>query len=279
MSEPIRLTFYLTLGDGVLLNYSDIPPEVGKPYYLKNINGEGNHRLNLHSSELMSEADRLSEVLSQSSLHGWSDDEVTNLQLKNAQEEVIFDGTWEEFTQQYDDYDLRELGYAGIEINQDGNLVPSYFSIPDLPRPFAIADFFIGPEATDYSFDKVKGANYKLSMGARSVFWKYNLVNRGSNSYTDFKMLLGKEIVPTTEATKVTLLDGSDAYQIESLEPIALKERYEEHMELEMVKNGTTTINQRIKRRVSLPAPDVQRIKMSKTDGEYKAYSEMYIYF
>ena len=106
------------------------------------------------------------------------------------------------------------------------------------------------------------------------------VLNHGSvsNRHAQIIHQNGRWKIVSLVSTNGIMINGQKAYQLETLTPIPLKERYDAHLELEMKKKDTKLMTENIKQRLILPSPDIKKVKISQSGSLQKAYSEMYIY-
>lgn len=279
LREKLKLTLYLQPSDTNLINYSDVQTDsVNSPFYLTNVTGSGDHRTTLHDGDYASDVDCVHSITSIGALLDFTDEIPTTIKVETRAGELFFEGSWDDFVNNTLPEDLLLQGFLKVDFNGSGTPQSFYYTSSEVRNIFGIVNVFIGPADSEVSLENIQDSSYSFSLSARSVIWKYNLISRENGAYSDIKIMDGRDPLSTTPVVEVTLPNGEQAYQIESTDPILLQERYEKYLELEMVKNGSVAISQRQKKRMSLPAPDVGRIKMSKTNDTFKAYSEMYIY-
>ncbi|MEL7001725.1 MAG: hypothetical protein AAFN93_03215 [Bacteroidota bacterium] len=280
LEQELKLTFYLTLTDSEFINYSNLVPDsLNRPYYLSNMGTDGIRTIFLHTGEIASENDRVLSVNSITDLFNHANEKLEEISIKDRTGKVIFEGKADDPELELIEADLQGQGFLLVDFNAKGEYSEFYFSNSGRRHLFAAIEIFFKPRGEEGSFSDILDSTFVFSLDARSVIWKYFFINRSKVNYKDFKILDGTDTVPTTEAIKVKLLDGSEALKIETREPIPLKERYSTHLELEMTKNGSASINQIIKNRMSLPAPEVRQVRIAQTGDVYNAYSEMYVYF
>ncbi|ELR71190.1 hypothetical protein C900_02994 [Fulvivirga imtechensis AK7] len=271
LRQKLRFTFYIASKDRMFMNYSNIPGDLDG-YWLSNLNVNGSDPSLIHQDAFLGERDRIQFVSSPADItRGMTDGSAVD--IEDMFGEQIFQGVKEELSESYLKTLLSEHDYLTITVNGQAN---RYYNKPGVKQLVGVIDIVLDPESPGHSFDAIKGAEYKVAIDTRPTTWRYNLINRDEYKYADFKIYSGKNVVPTTAAEEKKMITGEKAYFIETTTPIPLKERYENALELEMVKIET---DRNIKRRISLPVPDINKVKVIREADAYRAYSEMYIYF
>lgn len=182
--------------------------------------------------------------------------------------------TYFDFRKSYPMSDLCELGYFELRSDQLEAPLKCYAVAPTAQRLFGVMalnlDAKLLKDEDDFS--------YKATIASKAVVWRYLLVNREPLVYKDFKLYSGKTVLSLKEEYVTELGNGENAYLLETTEPITMAERYEHFYELEFVKQDPKTGQVAAKKRIGLPVPDITKVKISKSERGYKAYSDMYIY-
>jgi len=272
LKEQLKFTFFLTTKDRAFLNYSDILGGFSNQgYWLSNVNENADDITLLHKGAYLSESDSVEFITSLGQIESRLVEEES-LVVEDAFGEKLFEGSIDEFKQQQE---LLEAGYLKVKAgDQELNF---YTRAPRSKQALGVIDIIVEPAgAGKNSFEEVVGAEYKLAIDTKATTWRYNLINRDDYQYSDFKVFAGKDAVPISDAEEKTMINGEKAYFIQTSSPIRLQERYDTGLELEMVKNET---DRKIKKRINLPVPDINKVKVAMVKNQHQAYSEMYIYF
>jgi hypothetical protein len=119
---------------------------------------------------------------------------------------------------------------------------------------------------------------YVATIGAKQVSWRYNIIGKNQTVFDDFNIYAGKHLLDLKPVVKALLGNGSTAFVLEPAAPIVLSESYDDYYEIEFNQTDARAGKMTSKRRVGLPMPDINRIKVSKSTEGFKAYSDMYIY-
>ena len=274
LKKPLKLSYIISCTDQTLIQYSDISSDTTN-YRYRFVNDTLNYP-KLHQGNYIDKTDTVNFVSSLQQVKNLSLQKIEVVKITNSSGLELYNGGWSGFIKAIHIEELLDEGYLNVYFNNQDIAVPAYF-IVNVRNAFGVIDIFIDAEG-DRSFEASKGAVYEISIDVRSITWRYNLIKRDKNGYTDFKILKGKEEVPITDTIEATMVNGEKAYQLETLTPIPLKERYDAHLELEMKKKDKKLMAENIKQRIILPSPDIKKVKISQRGSVQKAYSEMYIY-
>ncbi|UII27388.1 hypothetical protein LVD15_02860 [Fulvivirga maritima] len=274
IKSPLRFCFFLIAKDTSFYNYSDISTALNEPYWLTNLGAEEQQ---LHKGDYLAGGEQVvlvSSVLDiKNHLNAVGSD--SDISIKNLYGEVFHQRGWASIDQAEFNLFLKESGYLKIS-TQDQNY-SFYYKPSGLKQCMAVLNIVIEPgSGGKHHFDTIKGTDYTINIASRATTWKYNLIHRDDGKYAEFKVYSGKNEVPLNDVQDKIMVTGEKAYYIETTAPIQLQERYERHMELEMVK---IEAGRNVKKRMNLPTPDVNKVRMQAEQGEIRAYSEMYIYF
>lgn len=257
------------------MNYSNVPGDFAEyGYWLSNLNENETDPLLIHQGAFLGEGDRVRFIASPEAIKASISDDV-KVSVKNLYGDQLFEGPGAELQHELIRDQLSESGF--LNVSREEGSYKYYYKPPGTKHIVGAIDIIIDPSATDkHNFDAVLNSDYKIAIDSRAATWRYNLINRDEYQYADFKIFSGKNIVPTKEAQEKMMINGEKGYFIETATPIRLMERYDATLELEMVKIET---DRNIKKRISLPVPDVSKVKVAREADVYHAYSEMYIYF
>ena len=278
LSDPLLLSFYIFCEDAFLLNYSDLPVDaIEEGFLLTNRYAGTKENGFLHKNDFISTEEKVVFVNSYNALESSIKEPeqliavTTTDPVKGTQQE-LFKGKSKDLKTTLSFVTLLEAGY--FEIKADAK-TSKYYATTERTggRLFGVLQILLTPELI-----KAGGVNYLACIGAKEVVWRYHLVNREQVSYKEFKLYSGKTIVPIQEEVSLVLDNGENAYLLETTDPIVMAERYENFYELEFVREDLKTGQVLSKKRMGLPVPEISRIKISKTNDSYKAFSDMYIY-
>lgn len=270
--QPLKLKFLITSQDRAFLNYSQVPDTLqGYGYRLSNTAGNEENPLSLHKEKFMGDSDMVLFISSVADLTAKLPED-TGIKAEDDRGNVLFEGEKKELIDHQEE--LQEAGYVKVTA---GEHIESYYFLPgNRQQIVGVIDITIDPSGGSHSLEAIAGSDYRATIDARPVFWRYNIINRDDYKYSEFKVWSGKTVLPTTEAAEKVMVTGEKAYFIETTSPIHLRERYDFVPELEMVK---TESDRNIKKRINLPVPDINKVRVAREADAYRAYSEMYIYF
>lgn len=278
ITGPIVLSFYIFCEDSFLLNYSDLPVEtIEEGFLLTNRYAGVKENGLLHKNDFVSKEEKVFFVNSyyalERSLKATEQDiSVKVMDPVNGAKKELFQGKWKDLSAHVPFSSLLESGYFEIALGE--KIIPYYAATEHAGgKLFGVLEVQLTPELVNAG-----GITYFARIGTKEVVWRYHLVNREPVSYKEFKLFSGKNLVPINEEVSVVLDNGENAYLLETTDPIAMAERYENFYELEFVREDLKTGQVLSKKRMSLPVPEISRIKISKTNDRYKAFSDMYIY-
>jgi hypothetical protein len=271
--EPLRLSFTIHCTDNLLLNYSDLTlSDMNYGYLLTNRDKESK---NLHESSCISDKEKVLLVPNFQLLDTYIFDKTEQLRLTNPDENQteIFQGTFEDLKNTLSFSNMLEKGRFNVYLGENLDPIKCYAIVPSSKKIFGVLEMDIYPEmASDLEF------SYSATIGSKSVFWRYHIINKEQVAYSNFKLFSGKNKVTIEEASQTVLSTGHKAYVLETSDSITMAERYDSHYELEFVKEDIKSGQVISKKRIGLPVPEINRIKISKNDSGYKAYSDMFIY-
>ncbi len=266
LREEINLTFFMIPEDKLLLNYSSLNTVKENGYWLSNLHVTDSGQL--HQEPYVGTADAV-EFLSR--LNQLDRDGAEKVQVKNAGDDVLFDGTLREFFTA----NLQNEDLSFFKIVREDGQESKYYLLNANPNQIAgVLTITLDPSSEIVNLERVTGSNYQIKIDARHVRLKYFIVNRNKPSYDHFKLYHNKQLINTTEEKTVTL-GGEESYLLKTEEEFALSERYQQQLELEMSQHNGERNG---KKRISLPRPEIDKIKVEEIEGEEKAYAEMYVY-
>ena len=301
LKDKLVLSFYLFQKDTFFMQYSSVPGNsMEDGYWFSNLSGNDKDESVIHNDTFVSEPDRvhfLKKIETLPSMYKEGD----SLKIEDKFGATLYEGTSEDLTNQLLEDSLRKTGLVKEEdgdetdkendkvllidslcetrlliVESNGEKKRYYYRAKIASGLIGIIDIIIDPNGTKNTFEQILGSLYKIAFNSRSITWRYNLINRDKNKYKEFKVIVGKEEIPMTEAKETKMINGEMGYQLETTTPILLKEYYDRKVVMEMIKMNA---DRNIKKTINLPVPDKSKIRVAKVDDEYQAYSEMYIYF
>ncbi|MBK6265136.1 hypothetical protein JKA74_08810 [Marivirga sp. S37H4] len=275
LKQRLQFRFFIVSRDRMWMNYSDIPGDLNDyGYWLTNMNDNPNDPTLLHKEEFLGQSDRVQFISSLADIQSQIADD-TSVLIENMFGTVLFEGQSSELNEGIGEDYSDEPGY--LKATAGGEVYEYYYKPRGIKQIIGMIDIVINPSGDEnHNFNAILNSQYKVNINSRATTWRYNLINRDNYKYSDFKIYSGKDIVPTTAVEEKMMVNGDKAYYIETTAPIQLKERYSSYLELEMIKVES---DRNVRKRINLPVPDINKVRMAKDADVYRAYSEMYIYF
>lgn len=278
LKEKLVLSFTVFCEDAFLLNYSGLSVNnMNEGFLLTNAIAQKSPDLLLHKNEFISEEDKIVIVTGYNTLRSYvtNDTDAVVLTYLNAttnNQIEFFNGIFKDLVTAISFKDLIEYGRFSFEVNTSDKIV-CYALEATAKRPFGVLQLCIDP-----SIQLADDTLYTTQIGSRQAVWRYHIVNREQVDYKDFKIFFGKNAIALKPQSQIVLGTGESAYLLETSETILLAERYENMYELEFVKSDVKTGQTISKKRLSLPVPETNKIKVFKSSDGLNAYSDMYIY-
>jgi hypothetical protein len=281
LNTPLKLSFFVFCNDNLLLNYSDVElDDFTQCFFLSNAYASAENNQCLHPGNYLSQEQRIRLISGYNELDTYigSDDSSIRvstdiIRADDKNENAIFKGKYLELKKQFSFSDLTEKGYVNIHKDEINEYVSIYALEQKKQKLFAILELTLMPQTLP-----AETMSYSVVIGAKPVTWRYNIIEKNQTVFNDFNIYLGKHPLKLKPVTKTVLGNGAQAFVLETSEPIVLSEIYDNYYEVEFshtdVKAGQLTS----RKRVGLPVPDINRIKISKSAEGPKAYSDMYIY-
>jgi len=276
LSKPVTLVFTIACDDPLLLNYSSLSIEdITQSFLLSNRYEANDGTTYLHTGAQLSEADLLIPVTGYNDLDVYfkNEDSIScNLINPVSSHSPFFTGTYETFktTQAFDT--LLDTPHFSISHSGTSEILNFYAWANRLRNIFAILEMTLTPPMVTAPAP----LRYVVTIGARAISWRYNIIEKPQRSFSDFILYAGKHALSLKPITTRTLADGSTAVILEPVDPILLSETYDTPFEMEFNQTDSKAGKLSSRRRLGLPIPDIERIKIS---AHYaSAYSDMYIH-
>ena len=278
LEHPLKLAFYVVCNDNLFLNYSDIEvDDLSQCFFLHNLYALRDDTVYLHAGERISPEQKIALVHDYKDLDGYvdhGDDLQIYTDITYADETApFFKGKYADFKAQYAFSDLLEQGYFKVKREGKGEALSFYMAERKKNKPSGVLELTLMPGSLP-----LPEISYRAIIGAKQVIWRYNIIEKSQSIYTDFNIYLGKHALPLKPVTKVVLGNGSSAFVLEASEPIVLREAYDSYCEVEFSQTDVKAGQLISRKRVGLPTPDINRIKISKSADGQQAYSDMYVY-
>ena len=276
LTKPLTLSFYIFCEDLLLLNYSDFTfDDMNYGFLLTNRNSK---EKTLHKEMFISDSEKILLISNYNTLNEYCKSEEENIvltinDLDTGKSVELFKGSFKLLKSSVSFSDLIEIGSFEIVIGESSIATKCYAVEQTSKKLFGILELTIEPNSLT-----IEGISYTATLGSKSVVWRYHIINREQVAYKDFKIYSGKNLLPIKKEILTTTGNGEKAYLIESEEPILISDQYEDYFEVEFIKEDLKTGQLLSKKRLGLPVPEVNKIKISKTKNAYEAYSDMYIY-
>ncbi|MEM9337605.1 MAG: hypothetical protein AAGA66_02675 [Bacteroidota bacterium] len=269
LKERTTFTFYMIPNDRLLCNYSLLNTTKRNACFLSNTSPASGTSGQLHLDQYVGSKDAVQLITDLDSLPYHGDDSI---KVKDLRNEDVFEGAFGEFIADYQQWE--ELTY--FTLTDSEGTATSYYLFNENPNPIAgIINVEIDPESEQTNLKQVLGKTYHINIDTRRVKLKYHIINRNKHDYDHFKLYYDKELLDTTEVEKAVTLSGEDSYLLKTDKEFALSDTYHEMIELEMVRNKGERNG---KKRINLPRPEVDKIKVEVVEGKEQAYAEMYVY-
>jgi hypothetical protein len=274
--KPVKLVFTITCDDPLLLNYSSLSLEdVTQSFLLSNQHEATDGTTYLHTGVQLSEADLMIPVTGYNDLDAYFNHEDTiSCYLINQvnSHTPFFTGTYEAFkaVQTFDT--LLDMPHFSIRHSGTSDVLNFYAWANRLRNVFAILEMTLTPPMATAPAP----TRYVVTIGARAISWRYNIIEKPQRSFSDFILYAGKQALSLKPITTRTLADGSTAVILEPVDPILLSETYDAPFEIEFNQTDSKAGKLSSRRRLGLPIPDIERIKISARHAS--AYSDMYIH-
>ena len=279
--EAIKFRFGIQIKNRYFENFSKIRPAA--PYmkymfrneiYQENKDGESEtQEINLHAGKLLSDTNYnfcLSRNFQPSKI--WGNELIISDGNNN-----YFEGEIDENTQLgqilTDDY-----GSYQVKSSQSAEEDEIFYLEPELKKSWGIVEISL-QSSSDTQFEKVIGSHFKINVDARKVFWTYYFVSSNNNYFKNISVYIGKEKIDFSEVEQVLLPNNQGATKITSQTAISLSKFYEgPKIYAELVDATPQELRELTgRRKISLPTPNIERIKAIVNNGEIRYYSEMYI--
>lgn len=266
LTDALPLRFLLYYNDPYVFNYTDLELEEGEGFLVENKPGTDSGEIYLHQGEYLNKNDivrfvQRSEDLS--SFYKYDSEIVVENKLTS---EKIFSGSFDSFLQSFSAEELFEIGRIQITTEE---VSTEYFFVERMNNScIGIVQLRI-----DQTACLKTSLKFSAKLNSRSAVWRYNLINREDFSVSDFKIFSGKNQI-TVQEENVVLVNGEEAHAVTTSEPLLLQNRYENLFELEYSKSGSVTS----KKRITLPVPDVSKVKVFRTQEGRRSWCDMYIY-
>lgn len=276
LQEPIKLVFTITCNDPLLLNFSDLSPEnITQRFFLCNEYEATEGKTYLHAGRQLSGTDLMIPVTGYNDLDVYfkNEDSITcYLRNKVYHPATFFTGTYEAFkaSQRFDS--LLDTPYFSVRAADQPDILNFYAWANATRNLFAILEMTLTPAM----LVRPAPAHYVVNIGARAISWRYNIIEKPQRLFSDFTVYAGKQMLSLKPITTRTLANGSTAIILEPVDPILLAESYDTPFEVEFNQTDSKAGKLSSRRRLGLPIPDIERIKIS---AQYaSAYSDMYIH-
>jgi hypothetical protein len=276
LQEPIKLVFTITCDDPHLLNYSNLSPDdITHSFFLSNGHEAIDGKTYLHAGSQLSGMDLMTPITGYHELdiHFKNEDSITcYLRNKVYSDTPFFTGTYEAFKAAHAFDTLADNARFSIGTADKPKALNFYAWANTTRNPFAILEMTLTPAMVT----SPTPARYAVMIGARAISWRYNIIEKRQRLFSDFTVYAGKQALSLKPITTRTLADGSTAIILEPVDPILLSETYDTSFEVEFNQTDSKAGKLSSRRRLGLPIPDIERIKIS---AQYaSAYSDMYIH-
>ena len=278
LKNPLKLVFHVFYNDGLFLNYSDVQLDnLNECFLLKNSWPAVHGVASLHAGGQVSQAEKVVQVCTYQDLDrcmGAGDDLEVNVMKPGSGEDILFSGSYGDFKNQYPFDSLLQEGSFSVT-EKDSEKPRQFYAVEQKQKKlFSIMELVLMPG----SLLSQTGLTYTATIGARLVTWRYNIIEKNQTVFDDFNIYAGKHLLNLKPVFKSSLGNGATAFVLEPADPIVLSDSYDDYYEIEFNQTDARAGKMTSKRRVGLPMPDINRIKVNKSTEGFKAYSDMYIY-
>lgn len=273
--EALKLVFVIQYNDDQVWNYSNLDCDrVGECFFLTPRKVEEETVISLHPERELTSAQRIEQISSYHMLDDMVKNTAAELVVKTSGDKILYRGLYDTFRQEVPFQELIAHGLLKFESAGGDVLCMCYAVHRVLARTFGILELMLEPAMVQTD----TAQEYEAVIGNRVAVWRYKVVDHDQREYSDFVLYAGKVMVPTKGIRKEPLGNGQEAYWLETAEAIPLRNLYDWDYALEFTQQDLKGGKLTSRRRVSLPVPDVRRLKISRQDGITQTLSEMYIY-
>ncbi len=143
---------------------------------------------------------------------------------------------------------------------------------------FAIIDIFLGG-SSNISLDELKGSLFEVRFPNRSVELNYFFVSERKKQLSSISLFAGNEALELESTEEVILPNGQSATKVKLARLLQLKSRYDgPHYSAEFEESNSNLSSGSGSKRLTLPTPEISRVKGKRHNGEEIYYAEMYVY-
>lgn len=285
-TKPVQLSFTIEVRDSKFLNYTDLPFEFDdrKVFYFHNrdFDKETTDYNNMSQDRFVSSEDKIDVSPSMFAYEFDEEQYGTEVEVQNALEETVFSEIMEDGAKACNVILMGEPeGKYSLLIN--GLEEKNFFLYSGLRPLFGVLDIFIDKDDfSDYSFyddaeDLVK-RDYNLHFGARSVRWKYVLIEnnaeRQHKEHEIYDSVKKNDHLPTPFTLAEAMdFDGRDVFSIWTDKKIPFEERQPQRFKLKTKrgKSGVEWI-------VPLPAASGKVDLKVNPEDRSEIYAELLVY-
>ena len=279
--EAIKFRFGIAIKNSYFENFSKLlPDQTNAKYIFRNdefqasaVIKENVKSVNLHSRNFVDQNNHSPFLTPSVKLNKIG----SNLLIKEKKSDlVIFDGDiYKNIAAQLfrDNY-----GAYRLIVKDTDEELDVFYAEEDLAKTWAIIEISL-ESSEDTSFDKVLGSTYKIRIDSRKVYWTYYFVSSSEKVHENILLFSGKQQLNFSLPEKKILQNGMVASMVTSNDPIKLEKYYKGpkiYTELEdLSTEGPKGAS--YKNKITLPTPDITRIKAIAEKGGTRYYSEIYI--
>ncbi len=275
-----KLIFLIKNKNNYLLNYTDLSfADNNKLYYFNNlVSSKKDEKLLIHDKEYVNESQALRIYNKYQSIK--LDKVIKSTKIVDARQNDINNDLWFQEVEGNQMVKLQNLSEGHYSVN-NGKSSTSFYVLDYMKEPmWGIIDIFLSDLPKENNFFSKNGAlehkEFIINLNARSTFWKYIILPENKNvelKLEEVKVSYNGKAIDFTKPKKVTLMNGEEAFSIESKNAMELKEVINVSDKLEMkIKNNSKWLSKVVK----IPKPKIKSVKPDRESN--KIYSTTYIY-
>lgn len=278
-NQDPKLIFLIKNKNNYLLNFTDLNfSDNNKLYYFNNLNTSVQDGKSLiHDKEFVNEKQALRIYNKYQSVK--LDKFIKSTKIVDARQNNIDKDLWYQEVEENMMVKLQNMSEGQYSIKQDKSTT-SFYVLDYIKEPmWGILDLFLSGLPKESDFIKngaLEAKEFFINLNARSTFWKYIILPENKNvemKLEEVKVSYNGITIDFTKPKKVTLMNGEEAFSIESKNAMELKEVINVSDKLEMKIKNNSKWQSKV---VRIPKPKIKSVKPDRESN--KIYSTTYIY-